>query len=637
MTLFIRRFSCSRNGAASARTRLLPCLERLETRALLTAGAIDPTFGTLGTLTTDFQGTFDVATAALVQPNGMTVVAGSTRNPAAGSPFSFALARYDVHGVLDPGFGTGGQSTVAAGALFLTALTPGGAILAAGQETDGSVSVVRFTSGGLVDTAFGTTGIATIHFSMGAQPDGLAVLADGSVLVAGNEVIGLTVNGQVRQGFEAKLTPQGSLDTTFGTAGIATSPSALVDSILLQGNKILVGLESAGVAVTRLNSDGTLDTTFGTNGVAAAGFSKASSTTTAILLQPDGKIVAAGTDGTGFAIARFSPDGILDATFGSGGRVSTVFASQPAAVQQLSILPQGQIKAVGLSGPSTALQHNVAAAQYTPIGSLDSSFGRFGKFNNSAFSGADFRGVAFGGTDKIVAAGATAFGATGGSDFLVNRYAVTAGVDSSIPASQRFVTQLYLDLLGRPVDNPGLTYWSNRIDAGASNTTVAQGITASTEFLTHEVNLLYKDLLNRAADPTGLNGYVSFLQAGGSTTQVQAAICASDEYFLKAGNTTNGFLGTMYEDMLGRPIDQTGLAAWTAFLNAGGTRAALTNAIAQSLEFRTFLVQNTYQTLLYRSADVTGLKAWTDALAAGTTQQALTAFFAGSPEYAIPL
>src|SRR5581483_5081859 len=83
------------------------CLELLEDRVLLNAGALDPTFGTSGIVTTSFPlNTQAQATAVAIQSDGKIVVAGAALT---GSSDSIALARYNPGGSLDPGFGTGGQ------------------------------------------------------------------------------------------------------------------------------------------------------------------------------------------------------------------------------------------------------------------------------------------------------------------------------------------------------------------------------------------------------------------------------------------------------------------------------------------------------------------------------------------------
>lgn len=85
-------------------------VERLEDRTLLDAGALDPTFGTGGLVTTDFGQSAETAQAVAVQPDGKLVVAGVSQVPSR-SRNEFGMARYIAAGALDPTFGTGGRVT----------------------------------------------------------------------------------------------------------------------------------------------------------------------------------------------------------------------------------------------------------------------------------------------------------------------------------------------------------------------------------------------------------------------------------------------------------------------------------------------------------------------------------------------
>jgi hypothetical protein len=89
----------------------------------------------------------------------------------------------------------------------------------------------------------------------------------------------------------------------------------------------------------------------------------------------------------------------------------------------------------------------------------------------------------------------------------------------------------------------------------------------------------------------------------------------------------------IYRDLLHREVDATGLANFTAFLDAGGSRASVTAAILASQEYQTLLVEDLYQRYLHRSADPSGLSAFVSFLShGGTVEQAESAIVA-SVEY----
>src|SRR5262249_20952353 len=148
----------------------------------------------------------------------------------------------------------------------------------------------------------------------------------------------------------------------------------------------------------------------------------------------------------------------------------------------------------------------------------------------------------------------TLTGPTGGASLGLSN-AVLSIVDNATP-NERFVAQVYLDLLQRPVDPGGLVYWTGLLNIGESRTTIASQVEASNEYRMNEVKAIYTHFLHRPADSTGLNAFVSFLGAGGTVEQVESAIVGSPEYLQNRGGGSNdGFLAALYQDALNRPID----------------------------------------------------------------------------------
>jgi uncharacterized delta-60 repeat protein len=151
---------------------------------------------------------------------------------------------------------------------------------------------------------------------------------------------------------------------------------------------------------------GMLDATFGTEGKVFTDFGLANDIANAVALQPDGKLVGGGWAGNDFSLARYNPDGSLDPSFGDGGTVRTNFANGAAEsvddIDGIALQPDGKIVAVGGSNGDFAL------ARYNPDGSLDSSFGTGGLVVTDFGTGnARARGVALQADGKIVVAGTT--------------------------------------------------------------------------------------------------------------------------------------------------------------------------------------------------------------------------------------
>src|SRR5262245_12063781 len=106
---------------------------------------------------------------------------------------------------------------------------------------------------------------------------------------------------------------------------------------------------------------GALDPTFGSGGLVTTDFG-GSDSAQAVAIQSDGKIVAAGSSGGDFALARYNADGSLDASFGGGGKVTTDFGGFDAA-SALAVQPDGRIVAAGRGGTG-----DMALARYNADG-----------------------------------------------------------------------------------------------------------------------------------------------------------------------------------------------------------------------------------------------------------------------------
>ena len=222
-------------------------------------------------------------------------------------------------------------------------------------------------------TAIGTSDGAG---ALALQPDGKIVAAGGSV-VGGREVFAL-----------ARYNREGSLDTSFGSGGtVATaihgSYAAGVDAIGVQpdGKVVVAGYgytdSTEEFVLARYNANGSLDTSFGSGGQVRTAIGP-EVVANALVLQPDGKIVAAGGSiyggGGGFALARYNANGSLDTSFGSGGTETTAIGPVEDNVRALALQPDGRIVAAGYSSTSDS-GLLFAVARFDANGSLDTSFG----------------------------------------------------------------------------------------------------------------------------------------------------------------------------------------------------------------------------------------------------------------------
>ncbi|MEZ5426645.1 MAG: FG-GAP-like repeat-containing protein [Pyrinomonadaceae bacterium] len=310
----------------------------------------------------------------------------------------FISARAAV-GDIDTGFGTDGKVIIdfdgnpdPAGRDQDTgldvAVQPDGKIIIIGESyiatSDSVFSVARLNPDGSLDQSFGNGGKALYNPTEGAtdRAYGAAVQADGKILVAGR-------SGSRDKRVVIRLNPDGSLDPTFGRDGvfdtalggpifdeaeIAIQPDG---KIIITGSSRNGGMTADAFSVMRLNPDGTLDTTFDSDGEAVTVF-QTNDRAYGVALQPDGKILVSGaTNSNGaFALARYNPDGSLDASFGNGGKVTTAFPGYTALAYNLLIQPDGKIIAAGYK---RQFQSDALLIRYNPDGSLDNSFGDGGQ------------------------------------------------------------------------------------------------------------------------------------------------------------------------------------------------------------------------------------------------------------------
>src|SRR3954469_1778949 len=150
---------------------------------------------------------------------------------------------------------------------------------------------------------------------------------------------------------------------------------------------LLLALTVPGVSQSVRAAAGGLDPTFGNGGKVLTDFGNGNNSNefaSAVALQPDGKIVAAGyrffgnsSEGADMLIVRYNTDGTLDSTFGNGGEVTTDFGLTDIA-QGVVIQPDGKIVVAGQTYGLFSVFGEFALAPYNPDGSLDSSFGNGG-------------------------------------------------------------------------------------------------------------------------------------------------------------------------------------------------------------------------------------------------------------------
>ena len=442
-------------------------------------GSLDTSLDGDGKVTIDFLTSGDYAYATAVQTDGKIVAVGYIQPLSGGD--DFALARYHPNGSLDQTFGGDGRIITDMG--FPT--TSGGQAVAA--QTDGKIvvagysyngfnddfAILRYNADGTRDFSFGTGGKVLTDISTYAQGErakAIAIQTDGRIVAAGQTT--LTAGSDFAL---VRYLPNGALDTSFGSGGVVATDFSggsydYANAVAIQadGKIVAAGVTSAGgsfdVAVIRYNADGTLDTTFDVDGKVVTSFSSSSDYGYAVVIQPDGRIVVAGsanlpTSFSDFILARYNADGSLDQSFDGDGKVSTDISGTNDGASALALQTDGKIVAAG--GVLLGGQGNFALVRYNTDGSLDSSFDGDGKVTTNVLGGDNATSVAVQRNGRIVVAGSSYPGANNNEASLA-RYNADGSLDASFGtggtrtfdmngASNDFVYGMALDAADRIV------------------------------------------------------------------------------------------------------------------------------------------------------------------------------------------
>lgn len=203
-----------------------------------------------------------------------------------------------------------------------------------------------------------------------------------------------------------------------------------------------------------------------------------------------------------------------------------------------------------------------------------------------------------------------------------------------LSSGQRYVAQLYSDILKRAWDNGG-AYLASKLDRGQVNgTQAAMSLVESTEYVSDQVNAMYLTHLGRAADSAGLAYWVGFIQhALGTYEDLEVSFLGAPEYYANAGGTPDGFLSRLYADVFNRDLDPGGRTYWDAHLAAGTPAWVVAMSVVMSTEAMQNRVSDAYWQMLGRAPDSAGLDFWTSKLQGGARDENLVAFLAGSDEY----
>jgi len=445
---------------------------------ITTAGAADPAFSGDGFATISFSTDSDVAEKVLIQPDGKILAGGRSY---IGGDWDFAVARFNSNGTLDTGFSGDGKETVGFGGddqCWDMALQEDGKLVMVGGSEDGvfadqDFAIARLTTDGWLDASFSGDGKVTTGFSDVDVARAVAIQPDLRIVVAGNGHMAryYSSDGSLDGSFDG----DGKLSISMNAYDVEVTPTSKIEVLGMDGqDTYLYRLDPSGSYDTSLTGDGHMAVTYGNSqleppsftlladgrmltvlpmggscnilrlwpdgvqesyGRQTAAFADATfpqgsqEIGQALAVQPDGKLVVAGKVATldyaesDVALARFTPDGQLDMSFGVRGRAALDFSNADEG-RAVAIQPDGKIVVAGYEGTGNT---NFLVARFNSDGSLDNTFGFFGYNVVDFFGGPDYGlAVALQPDGKVVVAGPVDNG-SGVSLFGVARF-TSAGV-----------------------------------------------------------------------------------------------------------------------------------------------------------------------------------------------------------------
>lgn len=396
-------------------------------------GDLDTSLNSTGKVFTAIGSGDDTARAVALQPDGKIVAVGHCFN---GNDDDFCLVRYLSTGALDTSFGSAGKVTTAIGDggdyATAVALQPDGKIVAAGYCSNGTnddFCLARYLNNGTVDVSFNGTGKVLTAIGSGTDAArALALQPDGKIVVAG------FCESGVRFVFcLARFQSSGPLDASFNGTGTVTtvigSNFSFAFALALQpdGKIIAAGTCNNGsnndFCLARYLVDGALDLSFNGTGWLLSPIGNGHDDAFAAAVSPDGKIVLAGSCSNGmnndFCLGRYLSNGAFDTSFNGTGKVFTPIDNSNDLAIGIVLQPDGKIVTAGFC--SNGNDNDFCVARYLSHGALDPSFNGTGKALTAMGSGTDFaRALALQPDGKIVVAG-YCFGGSN-YDFCLARY-----------------------------------------------------------------------------------------------------------------------------------------------------------------------------------------------------------------------
>lgn len=417
------------------------------------AGSLDFTFDGDGIVRWD--STFESVASVVVQPDGKTIAGGTMTRP-----FAFTdmlILRFNVDGSLDTTFADNGSFILDLGLdynqVLSLCLQPDGKIIALANSKEDATAMnepwlLRLLPDGTLDNSFNGTGRLLLSSGFMHQFKTVLLHDDGRVLAVGRtDSVNFTVNVIIR-----RFLTDGTPDTSFGTTGtvvtdIPDTHEYTACAAIQPDQKIVVAGTDEGSGsglrdffIHRYSVSGTLDSSFDTDGIASIDITDRDNANS-LVLQADGKVVVAGyTDPTStnsMVLARLNADGSPDNTFDLDGILDPGIIITHNLVA-LAMQPDGQVLAA--TSVDGAGSRNVLVMRFNPDGSFDTSFDGDGMTETDLGGEETATCMAFHPDGKIVIAG---YWFSLDQDVLVLRYHLGLPAAVSNPEASNASLNIY--------------------------------------------------------------------------------------------------------------------------------------------------------------------------------------------------
>lgn len=365
-------------------------------------GTLDPSWNGTGRVITPVGGFDDLASAMAVQPDGKVIVAGRCQT----DDFpGFCAVRYLANGTLDSSWNSGGAVITVFDAdqsanAYAVALQVDGKVLLAGQCNSVAAGykfcALRYLSDGTLDTGWNGSGMVATTIGTGmSTASAMAVQPDGKVLVAGS-----CMNNATQVFCTIRYNSDGSLDSGWNGNGMVLtamgSGSGTAKAVAVQADgKVLVAGSCTGAVnedfcSVRYSAGGVLDSSWGTVGKVVTSIGSGADLANAMLLQPDGKVLLAGTcsngSNTDFCALRYQTNGTPDPSWNGSGIVMTAMGSGNDDAVAIALQPDGKVL---LAGTCLMSNNELCALRYHASGTVDTSWNGSGKASTSIGPGSD--------------------------------------------------------------------------------------------------------------------------------------------------------------------------------------------------------------------------------------------------------